>query len=228
MRRFFALFSLLVVGAVGLRGQSPYESSADFAKYAMKLREQALLKVEPQVFVPTTSRTSMTRFPWKTNIVTTVFWIGEAAGGNNPVPNVKSSWDANWTSNYGGFDSPDAGSRRNYIPVSFVPRQNPFYCRAALQRCHARAVQAGSRPGDSVVQAGLHRARPFGLQGPLACDPQGQSHLLCAMGRLRAFSHRSFSIRLPERAAEAEPEPRRRSGCFAGGAGLPWAFRPRT
>ena len=70
----------------------------------------------------------MTRFPWKTNIVTTVFWIGEAAGGNNPVPNVKSSWDANWTSNYGGFDTPDAGSRRNYIPVSFVPRQNPFYC----------------------------------------------------------------------------------------------------
>ena len=32
--------------------QSPYESSADFAKYAMKLRAQALLKVEPQVFVP--------------------------------------------------------------------------------------------------------------------------------------------------------------------------------
>ena len=128
MRRSFALFALLVVSAAGLHGQSPYESSADFAKYAMKLREQALLKVEPQVFVPTTSRTSMTRFPWKTNIVTTVFWIGEAAGGNNPVPNVKSSWDANWTSNYGGFDTPDAGSRRNYIPVSFVPRQNPFYC----------------------------------------------------------------------------------------------------
>ena len=54
--------------------------------------------------------------------------IGEAAGGNNPVPNVKSSWDANWTSNYGGFDTPDAGARRNYIPVAFVPRQNPFYC----------------------------------------------------------------------------------------------------
>ena len=106
----------------------PYESAADFAKYAMKLREQALLKVEPQVFVPTTSRTSMTRFPWKTNIVTTVFWIGEAAGGNNPVPNVKSSWDANWTANYGGFDTPDPGARRNYIPVAFVPRQNPFYC----------------------------------------------------------------------------------------------------
>ena len=128
MRRFFALLPLVLLTAVAARAQSPYESSADFAKYAMKLREQALLKVEPQVFVPTTSRASMTRFPWKTNIVTTVFWIGEAAGGNNPVPNVKSSWDANWTSNYGGFDTPDTGSRKNYIPVSFVPRQNPFYC----------------------------------------------------------------------------------------------------
>jgi len=41
--------------------QSPYESSADFAKYARKLREQALLKVEPQVFVPTASRTARRR-----------------------------------------------------------------------------------------------------------------------------------------------------------------------
>jgi len=127
MRRFFVLFSLLVASAVGLRGQSPYESSADFAKYAMKLREQALLKVEPQVFVPTTSRTSMTRFPWKTNIVTTVFWIGEQPTANNPVPNTKSSWDANWRDNFGGYDNPDPSARRNYIPVSFVPRQNPFY-----------------------------------------------------------------------------------------------------
>lgn len=129
MRRFFAFILLLVGGVVGAAGQSPYESSADFAKYAIKLREQALLKVEPQVFVPTTSRTSTaTRYPWKTNIVTTVFWIGEQPSGNNPVPNVKSSWDAEWTSHYGGFDTPDASARRNYIPVSFVPRQNPFYC----------------------------------------------------------------------------------------------------
>ena len=60
--------------------------------------------------------------------MTTVFWIGETPTANNPVPNHKSSWDANWTGSYGGFDSPDASARRNYIPVSFVPRQNPFYC----------------------------------------------------------------------------------------------------
>jgi len=107
---------------------SPYATAADFAKYAMRLREQALLKVEPQVFVPTSSRPAAQRFSWKTNIVTTVFWIGEQAGGNNPVPNFKSSWDANWTGSYGGFDNPDSSSRRNYIPVAFIPHQNPFYC----------------------------------------------------------------------------------------------------
>ena len=129
MRRIFVIFLPLVLGAASTEAQSasPYESSADFAKYAMKLREQALLKVEPQVFVPTTSRPNTARFAWKTNIVTTVFWIGELAAGNNPVPNIKSSWDSNWTSNYGGYDNPDTAARRNYIPVAFTPRQNPFY-----------------------------------------------------------------------------------------------------
>ena len=32
-------------------------------------------------------------FPWKTDIVTTVFWIGEQPGGNNLVPNRTSAWD---------------------------------------------------------------------------------------------------------------------------------------
>jgi len=66
---------------------SPYATAADLFKYAMKLREQALLKVEP----PT--RPAIQRSPWKTNIVTTVFWVGEHAGANNPVSNYRSSWD---------------------------------------------------------------------------------------------------------------------------------------
>src|SRR5256714_5518698 len=128
MRKGFPAAALVLLGTGVAIAQSPYESAADFAKYARKLREQALLKIEPQVFVPTASRTSTaTRYPWKTNIVTTVFWVGEQAGGNNPVPNYKSCWDANWTSNYGGFDTPQPASRRNYIPASFTPRPNPFY-----------------------------------------------------------------------------------------------------
>jgi hypothetical protein len=68
------------------------------------------------------------RFPWKSQIVTTVFWIGEQPSGNNLVPNRTSSWDKQWTKNYGGFDDPNPAHRSNYIPVKFTPRQNPFYC----------------------------------------------------------------------------------------------------
>ena len=132
MKRLFAVcFSLAVAGAPKVFGDeqstSPYATAADFARYAMKLREQALLKVEPQVLIPTSSRPAVQRYAWKMNIVTTVFWVGEQAGGNNPVPNYKSCWDFNWTANYGGTDNPEPSARRNYIPIAFVPRQNPFY-----------------------------------------------------------------------------------------------------
>src|SRR5207249_236041 len=78
MRRLLAVcLSLAVFVVPKLFGDeqstSPYATAADFAKYAMKLREQALLKVEPQVFIPTSSRPAIQRYPWKTNIVTTVF-----------------------------------------------------------------------------------------------------------------------------------------------------------
>ena len=67
------------------------------------------------------------RYPWKTGIVTTVFWVGEPVSGNNCTPNFSSSWDSNWAGSYGGFDNPSPASRRNFIPVKFAPRQNPFY-----------------------------------------------------------------------------------------------------
>lgn len=67
------------------------------------------------------------RFAWKTNIVTTTFWIGESPTANNPVPNRSSSWDKNWTQSYGGYDNPNRGQRRDLIPANFTPRQNPFY-----------------------------------------------------------------------------------------------------
>src|SRR5690349_17964303 len=68
------------------------------------------------------------RYPWKSNIVTTIFWIGEKPSGNNPVPNRTSSWDKAWTKNYGGTDDPDPSHRSNYMPASFTPGLNPFYC----------------------------------------------------------------------------------------------------
>jgi hypothetical protein len=100
---------------------SPFATATDFTKYATRLREQEMLKVEPQVFEPTSSRPAIQRYPWKTNIVTTVFWIGEKG-------NRSSVWDANWTRNYGGTDNPEPAARRSYLPIAFIPRQNPFYC----------------------------------------------------------------------------------------------------
>lgn len=102
-----------------------------FEEQALRLRESVLLRVEPRLTQP--SREAMTRagnsrrYPWKNNIVTTVFWVGESATRNNPVANMKSSWDVNWKSSYGGFDDPDPRARRGFFPARFIPRQNPFY-----------------------------------------------------------------------------------------------------
>ena len=71
---------------------------------------------------------SVRSFKWKTNIVTTVFWIGEQPSGNNLVPNRTSAWDKQWTKSYGGFDDPNPAHRRNYVPMKFTPQLNPFYC----------------------------------------------------------------------------------------------------
>ena len=68
------------------------------------------------------------QYPWKKDIMTTVFWVGEKPTPNNPVPNTRSAWDPNWEANYGGFDDPSPSGRRNFVPVNFTPRQNPFYC----------------------------------------------------------------------------------------------------
>ena len=80
----------------------------------------------PPVFTPA-STICEGRYPWKREIMTTTFWIGEKPARNNPVPNHKSSWDGQWAKNYGGTDTPDASQRVDYRPAAFVPDQNPFY-----------------------------------------------------------------------------------------------------
>jgi hypothetical protein len=104
-----------------------------FSKKASRLTEEILLRIDPIAYTPPTMN-AMTkakegqRYPWKNNIVTTIFWIGEDANGNNPVPNHSSSWDKHWGQSYGGYDDPNPSRRENYLPVKFTPRQNPFYC----------------------------------------------------------------------------------------------------
>jgi hypothetical protein len=103
------------------QNSSPDAKARDFAAAAQKLREQELAKVEPQISVPSGSRPAAQRYPWKTNIVSSVFWIGQKGS-------ERSAWDQSWQESYGGVDSPSASKRRNYIPVAFTPKQNPFYC----------------------------------------------------------------------------------------------------
>lgn len=102
------------------------------SKKSDKLSEDLMLNVDSVAFAPrhlkSAPLTAGERYPWKREIVTTVFWIGEAPSGNNPVPNHSSSWDKDWARSYGGFDDPNSARRSDYMPVKFTPRQNPFYC----------------------------------------------------------------------------------------------------
>jgi hypothetical protein len=137
-RGFLFIFSvgLFSVCSWTAFAQSQYQSSTDFAKYAIKLRQSGLLTFElkpgSRVGPATVGRSWVLnggpkRYSWKIGIGTTIFWIGERPTTNNPVPNDRSSWDPNWFSNYGGYDDPDSKSRKDFIPMNFLPRQNPFY-----------------------------------------------------------------------------------------------------
>ncbi len=134
--------------------------AAEPGSYAKKLRESIL--VDPtlpasdglgQVDPP---KGVAPQYPWKQRIVTTTFWIGEQPTKNNPVPNQTSSWDTNWAKNYGGTDSPT--NRANYLPASFVPRQNPFY--VALP--YNDVTRAGHKPEAASVIPWFKKA----YQGP--------------------------------------------------------------
>jgi hypothetical protein len=135
-----------------------------FLEMAQRMREAAMSRVQPHVTTGGPSRAGFNRYPWRTRIVTTVFWIGERPTANNPTPNHKSSWDQKWVRNFGGYDNPDPGKRRNFIPIGFTPRQNPFYIALPYNdttrgttKPEARKVipwfkQAFERPGKSVLK----------------------------------------------------------------------------
>jgi hypothetical protein len=129
---FFALSGVAVVA------EPRHQNDPDFVRYAMQLRQKALRRADPKVIMAPAafsgpgcesalSLSGPGGYPWKQNITTTVFWVGELAAENNPLPNDKSAWDSQWSESYGGYDTPDRAARRNFIPISFSPRQNPFY-----------------------------------------------------------------------------------------------------
>ncbi|HEX8898524.1 MAG TPA: hypothetical protein VF751_07490 [Chthoniobacterales bacterium] len=109
------------------------KSKVKLSKKSNSSKKESLLRVDPISYTPMASNDPplndpAEKFPWRKQIVTTVFWIGEKPTANNPVPNRSSSWDANWAKNYGGFDDPEKAHRHDFIPAKFTPRQNPFYC----------------------------------------------------------------------------------------------------
>jgi len=139
---FSAVLAVVFLGLFNNRGFAQQQNcSVEFARYAMQLRESALLKASPHTIMTPNSRFSVANDPrfisgslllagrsgWKPSISTTVFWVGEQATVNNPVANDKSAWDGGWRSSYGGYDDPNPGARVNFVPLNFLPRQNPFY-----------------------------------------------------------------------------------------------------
>ena len=77
---------------------------------------------------PPIARLSGDIFPWKTAVATTVFWVGEEQAAGKTSPQHQSVWDKDWLKSFGGVDTPEPAARHEYIPISFVPDQNPFYC----------------------------------------------------------------------------------------------------
>ena len=140
-----------------------------FSKKSEKTSDDRVLDVSSLAFTPGQLAPERVqpgqRYPWKSNIVTTIFWIGEKPSGNNPVPNRTSSWDHEWTKNYGGVDDPSPARRSNYMPVNFTPKQNPFYC--ALP--YNDKAREGHRPEASRVVPWFNEA----YQGPAVSTCKG-------------------------------------------------------
>ena len=116
--------TLSAITLVALLGFGKARVTADESFISQKLG--VLWAAAASMTMPSVAPTE--HYPWRTQIVTTTFWVGESTTKNNPVPNRSSCWDPVWARNYGGTDDPDRGRRSNYIPVKFTPKQNPFYC----------------------------------------------------------------------------------------------------
>jgi hypothetical protein len=64
-------------------------------------------------------------YPWKTNIITTIFWIGEGSTPISSTTNEASAWDEDWRSSNSGSDSPN--DRSGYASGRHAATVNPFY-----------------------------------------------------------------------------------------------------
>jgi hypothetical protein len=190
LRIAYLLGIVLPLAGVSLKAQTPYRSSEEFAKYAMKLREAALSAIEPRVSLPTTARTMGGAYKWKTDIITTVFWAGESASANNPVHNVSSSWDLNWAYSFGGFDNPAQEARfangQEYRPKSFIPSRTPFTAPLPYNDVTRGTTKPESRTVIPMVSHRFRERRAECLPGPLGggAKPPDEPNRLLPVERL--------------------------------------------
>ena len=174
--RFLSLLPLVVSAVVSAQTLSPVAANISgeaaslgalaASRPSLSPASSPTAQALPRVFAPTLPRAAYTKYPWKMDIMATVFWVGELPTQNNPVPNTKSSWDVNWTANFGGYDDPDPAKRApDYRPAAFVPKQNPFYVALPYNDCldynttkpdAARMIpwfkQAFKQPGKSICR----------------------------------------------------------------------------
>ncbi len=124
---------LFMSGAMDVVAQTPPASTGQptMPKVLVPTGNQPMLNPSQS----TNPQSPVTRviYPWKTFVTCTIFWVGEQATERNPTPNFKSSWDQQWSSNFGGVDDPDPANRianlttGEFRPKAFVPKLNPFY-----------------------------------------------------------------------------------------------------
>lgn len=78
---------------------------------------------------PSATETPAQTYPWHTNVVATVFWVGEPKGNGSSEDNALSAYDDAWQEHYGGFDDPTyrRSAVEDYLPRGFEPQENPFY-----------------------------------------------------------------------------------------------------
>ena len=83
---------------------------------AAVINQAAVATMDGPLFAP--PKQTSHRYPFKTGIVTTIFWIGEDSSH-------ASAWNENWTKSNRGADDP--GKRNGFATSAHASSVNPFY-----------------------------------------------------------------------------------------------------